>query len=367
MTAIEYLLVTAVVLYGIEGLIFIIGAHKASRVRRSEYRPFVSVIVAARNEEKNIETLLSSLEQLTYPVSMREIIIVDDESTDATASIVESWKDRIPGLILMQPRGTLDGLKGKANAVAQAIESSKGEIILTTDADCHVPPGWIEDLMSLYTPEVGVVCGFTLLRGNRVFEIIQSLDWAYLITIAVAGVAWNVPLSAVATNMSFRRKAYDEVGGYPGVGFSVTEDFALFKKISYATNWKLRYPMRRENLVWSAACDDWRGVYLQKKRWGKGGVDIHPAGFAIMIIGFAMSCSLLVLPFFGLSWMYWFIAFSVKSVWDAAILFVPLKKFNLLRWFKYFPIFEIYYIIYVILIPFIVFLTGKVEWKGRKY
>ncbi|MBN1448862.1 MAG: glycosyltransferase [Bacteroidetes bacterium] len=354
------------VLYLIKILLFSAGARRASvRVRQPE-RPIISVLVAARNEEHNIDACLAGLAALRYPEGRMEILVVDDQSTDRTAELIAVWQKRVPHLRMIRTEGVVPGLRGKANAIAQAIEQSRGEIILTTDADCIVPVDWAEQTVEQYDARTGCVCGYTLITNSGAFSGMQSMDWAYLLTIASAGVGWGYSLSAVGNNMSFRRKAYEDVGGYQNVGFSVTEDFALFKAISYKTDWTVRYPVEPSTLVWSAPCRTLKELFRQKKRWGRGGLDIHPIGFGIMSIGFLMNAAIILLPFLGLPFPVWLLGIAGKAAGDAYLLFRPLQRFGQLRLFRYFPLFELYYLIYVTILPFVVVLGGRVVWKDRK-
>ncbi|MBR9975121.1 MAG: glycosyltransferase, partial [Bacteroidetes bacterium] len=351
-------------LYLLKILIFISGARRADRPPVSAAAgvaaipailPPVSVLVAARNEEQNISRCLEALSALQYDGEI-EIIVVDDHSTDDTQRIMHDWAGRDSRIRVMQPGEQIAGLRGKANAIAQAIEQCKGEIILTTDADCAVPRAWVKETVAQYDGDTGCVCGYTLICTDSVFAGMQSLDWAYLMTIASAGVGWGYALSAVGNNMSFRRTAYHDVGGYQGIGFSVTEDFALFKAIAYTTKWKVRYPANPRALVWSEPCADFTELFRQKRRWGKGGLDIPKLGFGIMSIGFLMNAAILLLPIVGIPVWSWLAVVAGKSVGDAALLYHPLKKFGLLRLFRYFPVFALYYIVYVTVLPFVVVL-----------
>jgi len=353
------------VLYLVKIMIFYTGARRADSRPGKAALPSVSVLVAARNEEDKLEACLGSLSALHYRGDF-EIIVIDDNSTDRTGEILNAWCARIPRLRPMNSNGQIHGLRGKANAIAQAIESSTGDIIITTDADCIVPPDWIEEIVRQYDDRTGCVCGYTLIKNNSKFSGMQTLDWAYLLTVASAGVGWGKALSAVGNNMSFRRQAYDDVGGYQGVGFSVTEDFALFKAIAYKTDWVVRYPVNDAALVWSEPCADLKELFRQKRRWGRGGLDIHPIGFAIMSIGFLMNAAILFLPWFGLPIWAWLIGLVGKSIGDAFLLSYPLRKFRLQHLYRYFLIFELYYLIYVTMLPFAVLLGGRVVWKGRK-
>ncbi|MBL0176790.1 MAG: glycosyltransferase [Ignavibacteria bacterium] len=363
---IDQILLILLALYLMKILLFWSGSRRASKPQAFDSEPVVTVIVAARNEETNIDACVDGLSRIEYPPKMLEIIVVDDQSTDSTPELLRAWEGRCAGLRVLRTTGSLYDLHGKANAVAQAVEQSRGEIILTTDADCVVSPAWVRNTVRQYAPDTGCVCGFTLIRGKGGFNGMQALDWVYLLTIASAGVGWGFPLSAVGNNMSFRRKAYDDVDGYRGVGFSVTEDFALFKAISYKTKWKIRYPVEPSTVVWSEPCADLHEVYRQKKRWGRGGVDIHPVGFGIMSIGWLMNIALFVVPFLGVSPLVWIAALAGKFAGDAFLLSRPLTIFGIRHLYRYFLHYELYYLVYVTLLPFIVFLTGKVVWKDRK-
>ncbi len=366
MEPVTIILLSLLVLYLFKILFFYSGSLRASVKVEIEQTPFVSVIVAARNEQHNIANCLEALSKLNYPAESMEILLINDQSTDATGEIIRAWMDRMPSLRYLETSGIVYGLKGKANAVAQAIEQSKGEIILTTDADCQVQPDWVRNTVSQYTPEVGCVCGFTLVKPGSAFDSMQFLDWAYLMTIASAGVGWHYPLSAVGNNMSFRRQAYEDVGGYKAVGFSVTEDFALFKAISYKSRWKLRYPAEPGTLVWSEPCANFKDVFHQKKRWGRGGLEVPPIGWMIMSVGFVLNLALVILPFAGLSAAMLGIGILCKLLIDILLLQYPLRKIGKIKQLKYFLVFEPYFYVYVTLLPFIVLFTGKVVWKGRK-
>lgn len=360
------LLLIVLTVYLVKIILFRIGFARANALAQSEDRPTVSVIVAARNEEENIDACLEALAGQDYPRNLHELIIINDQSTDSTAERLAAWQDRVVNLRVLETDGSVYGLRGKANAVTQAIEASSGEIIVTTDADCVVSPTWISDVISRYDAQTGSVCGFTLIRHSNIFSGMQTLDWAYLMTLASGSVGFGFPLSAVGNNMSFRRKAYDEVGGYANVGFSVTEDFLLFKAIAYKSSWRVRYPMIASSIVWSQPCKNIRELYLQKKRWGKGGVRIHPTGFIVMAVGWLMNAGILLLPMLGVPLHIALLCVGGKFLGDAFLLDAPLSRLKKRSLFKYFFFYELYYLIYVTIIPFVAFLSREILWKGRK-
>jgi 1,2-diacylglycerol 3-beta-glucosyltransferase len=329
--------------------------------------PRVSIIVAARNEEKRLPALLDSILQQTYPRNLLEVLVVDDRSTDRTGTIVSEYAQHHPHITLVSGRSESGHLRGKANALVQGIEVSSGEILMITDADCVVPPAWVEETVKHYSDErVGIVAGFTALRDEGWFSAMQSLDWLVLLTIASGAATWGVPLTAIGNNLSVRRTAYDTVGGYRGIPFSVTEDYALFHAITSTARRTARFPLESRALVVSDACKTWKELYRQKKRWFTGGKDIEfpkmmMFGFvytlnALLLLGLALHGVIAILP-----------AFAFKVAADLAFALPPLHAFRRWRLLRVFPLFEVYFILYVVLFPLVLFRRSGIVWKERTF
>ncbi len=112
----------------------------------------VTVVVAAKNEEKNIETLLECLARQDYPPELLEIVIVNDNSTDRTPVAVSEFIARQEPGAGPAMRLIYNPYSGKKRALRHGIEKSSGEIIITTDADCKVGPGWVSAHAEAYCP-----------------------------------------------------------------------------------------------------------------------------------------------------------------------------------------------------------------------
>lgn len=367
MTLASWLFIAITLLYTAQCWLLIYGVSRSRYKKNRHFEPTVSIVTAARNEEKNIRACLESLAHLEYPIAKLEIIVVDDNSTDSTVAIIRDCIVKYPLIKTLTAQQGTDLLRGKANAIAQGVDVSFGEIIFMTDADCVVPQSWVRATVQNYSDDTGVVAGLTLLRPTNWFAGMQSLDWAYILALASAAMALNNPLSCIGNNFSFRRKAYDEIGGYRGIQFSVTEDFALFKAITHSGRWGYRYPLEKEALVFSNACSTILELYRQKRRWGVGGKDMPIRGMILMVIAFSMHFFLLSFLFFAISPSLLLLGLTLKFASDFVLLFVPLNRTGQTKQLKYFLIFEFYYTVYVVLLPFAVFLGGSIVWKGRKY
>jgi cellulose synthase/poly-beta-1,6-N-acetylglucosamine synthase-like glycosyltransferase len=344
----------------------VIGAKKKFPHLNEEYLPSVSVVVAVRDEEKNILFCLESLDQLVYPETKLEIIIIDDDSTDSTGSIISDFiKDKLRFKIKKLSEEQSGKLKGKVRAMAEGIKISKGEIILTTDADCIVNPLWAKTIASYYQEDVGLVNGFTSQSVTRAFSGMQAIDFIYLLFVAAGAINLGKPISCIGNNMSFRKKAYEETGGFEKLPFSVTEDFLLLNSIHKLKKYRLLYPLDINALLISNPCTNIKELFNQKKRWAVGGLGTPPAGILLMLWAFLTNLFILLTPFFfNVIWLY-LVFFKIAI--DFFVLMPIHQKLGLQKNLKYFPVFQIYYMIYVLVLPFAVLFNKKVKWKDRVY
>ncbi len=366
MNAFEILLLCSLVAYSLEFLFLRIGLSKADKlVKKNLAEPTVTVIVAARNEEHNIEPCLTSLVKLDYPHDKMEILVINDHSTDKTFEIMTRFSEQYGFLRAMQAKKESGNLKGKTNAITQAIESSTGEILLFTDADCIVSPAWIRETVQCFDEQTGVVGGFTVLQANSVFEGIQALDWLILFSTSSGTAGWKIPLTAIGNNLSVRRAAYEETGGYRKIPFSVTEDYALVRAILEKTNYKLHFPLLKNAFISSYACDSWKQLYRQKQRWGIGGLDMITHGFLILAVSWTMSLLILLGIVFS-SLPLWGGIVATKIIIDTIYIFSLLRKINRISYLRYILLFEVYFTCYVILIPFVALFSKNAVWKERK-
>ena len=362
---IEYVLIGFLVLYLSQVVVFTIAALKPRDELANSTIPFVSVVIAARNEERFLAECLESVMNQSYDRRQFEVIVINDHSTDTTESICQSFSSRFANFSYANTRED-SVLRGKANALDQGIEKARGEIILMTDADCTVQRTWVEWTAKRYSGSVGIVGGMTLQRATNWFEGMQSLDWAFLLGLAVSTVSLRNPLSIIGNNLSFRKAAYQDVGGYRKIPFSVTEDFMLFQSIVRTNKWEYLCPIDQNVLVLSQPCPSWKELLRQKHRWGKGGLDMQLSGMSIMAIGFGLNALILISLFLG-NPLLSIAGLLAKSIGDYFFLHTILRKVNRTDLLRYFGAFQIYFFFYVLLIPFIVLLGGRVVWKGRTY
>jgi cellulose synthase/poly-beta-1,6-N-acetylglucosamine synthase-like glycosyltransferase len=329
--------------------------------------PFVSVVIAARNEERNIARCLESIAALDYPADRFEVIVVDDHSQDRTAEIVQRHAESMGNIRLVEAGDPVAHLLGKMNAVAQGIKHCRGEIIALTDADCVVPPRWLRNTVRYFADDsIGLVAGFVNLEGANLFHKIQGLDWYFLFGVAAGTIRLGFPITAVGNNLSVRREAYDEVGGYENIPFSVTEDFALVQAITSRTKFRARFAADRETLVQTPACANWRELFHQKRRWFAGGRD---AGWTKLLL-FLLAYIAVVFPPFVAALSLGPIplaALFTKLVAEGVFLLTVLIQMGRMGDFRFFMAFQGYFILYVAIFPLLTLARNGVRWKERTY
>ncbi|MEO8666648.1 MAG: glycosyltransferase [Ignavibacteria bacterium] len=330
--------------------------------------PFVSVIVAGRNEEHNIGRCINSLSKLTYPAGLMEIILVNDNSTDKTFDIMtELTKDIKTFKVINSRKSNAGNLKAKANAIDTAIEHCKGDIIISTDADCEVPPDWVGETVRYYKDKTGMVCGFTKIKSvNTLFDKMQNLDWMYLLTLASSSSGLKMILSCLGNNLSFSKEAYEKVGGYKSISFSVTEDLALMRNINSRSGLEVLYPVDKGCLVETLPCKDLSELFSQKRRWFRGGTGINFLGY---IVGFELYILsiMLVSGLLFLNYKIYLCLILIKIISEIMLLSFTLKKLDLLTLLKYYPLFILYFAFYGLILPWSFLFSRKIRWKGKEY
>jgi glycosyltransferase involved in cell wall biosynthesis len=347
--------------------------------------PFVSVIIAARNEENYIEECLKSLANQSYPASHFEIIVVDDHSEDMTFEIINRFNAET-GLPIVLLKNDSDGKKA---AIKKGIFASHGEYLLFTDADCRVSPDWILSITEcfVYQQPVFITGPVMLSSSEGYFNAFQCLEFSSLIASTAGSIAVNKPIMANGANMAYSKLHYLKMLGerddIMGEKFDSGDDvFTMFSMKQFFGPEKISFLNSMKGVVYTSAKENLKELLEQRLRWvskSKGYKDKDVILTAILVFG----CNLMIvlLLFAGLLDIGLFltgstslkifsiIAFTVlltfKATVDYYLLSTFLKKFNKTELLRVYAI----SIVPVMLFTVVTAIMGnfvKVFWKKRR-
>jgi len=329
--------------------------------------PSVTVVVAARNEAANIGALLESLAAQDYPQEAFEVIIVDDHSDDDTAGIAE--RAALPNARVLRLAGLSSQSSGKKAALAAGMRTATGDILITTDADCTAPPGWLHAMVRAFAnPRIQVGAGPVNYRFARgVCYLFQSLDFAAMQGITAATAVLRLGTMSNGANLAFRRAAFEEVEGYAGTTHLASgDDYLLTHKM--VRRWGagcITYVARRDAVITTDAQPKWRALLRQRVRWAsKSGKYGDHRQTAVLLLVYIFNVWLIVLAASG----YWMLAgwtLLAKTVLETAFLLPVLRFFGKAREIIAFPFLQPLHIFYVALAGFLG-MRGSYSWKGRR-
>lgn len=181
----------------------------------------VSVVIPARNEQDTLPTLLQSLRRLT--VDVREVIVVDDDSQDATAAVARSGGARVLPAGVPPP-----GWTGKAWACQSGARASSGELLLFLDADTDLAAEALGGLLELHDRHGGLVSVQPFHAVVRPHE--QLSAYFNVVALLASGAFTRRPAArpmAFGPCLLTSRADYDSVGGHAAVRGEILDDVEL--------------------------------------------------------------------------------------------------------------------------------------------
>lgn len=343
--------------------------------------PFISIIIAARNEEKNIGSCIQSIINQTYPANKFEILITDDHSTDKTVSIVQSFRKeniRVINLADFTQNEILNSYKKKS--IETALRFAKGELIVTTDADCIAPPKWLATIASFYKEKKPVFVALLVAFKDplpedsfekKFFKNFQSLDFMALQGITGASVHKKFHSMCNGANLAYEKKVFYEVNGFEGIDeIASGDDMLLMNKIRKIYPEKTMFLKSPEIIVKTKPAATLKEFFNQRIRWASkaGKYTDKKITFVLMLV-YLLNAWIFILgisSFFFIKVFYFFvICIAIKIIVELLFLY-PVAKFfkkqKLLWWFI--PA-QPFHILYTLIAGWLG-KFGSYYWKGRK-
>ncbi len=329
----------------------------------------VSIIVPFRNEGDNLIRLLHYIRQLRYPEEKYEVIWVNDHSEDNAADLL---RQKIPDnhKLLELP----EGKEGKKHALTLGISQARGELIMTTDADCRVPMLWTRHMVDTFSdPNLQMVTGPVRVGPDlEWWETVQAIEFSTLVGAGAASLAWGVPTMANGANLAFRKSVFDEVGGWnDNLGIPSGDDEYLLGKVHQKYPAGVRFLNIAEAEVITPPITSLREFFHQRVRWaskwnkGKQGSPQNMV-FATFVLWFQVSYLLLfvwLLMGGAKSGAWWFVVFKLipEGIWIRRVC-----GFLGVSWsMPAFLFLQLVYPVYALAIG-LQSTFGGFKWKGRR-
>jgi cellulose synthase/poly-beta-1,6-N-acetylglucosamine synthase-like glycosyltransferase len=333
----------------------------------------VSIIIAARNEETSIKSCITSLLAQTYPANLVEIIVVNDHSTDKTADIVNSYAKNGVQLINLEDFITAPINSFKKKSIELGISQSMGQWILCTDADCVLPPYWIESMVRQFENEKSVfIAAPVRIVGKRsALSIFQSLDFACLQGITGAVVFKKLHCMCNGANLGYEKKIFGQIGGFSGIDqLASGDDMLLMQKFFDQYPDRISFLKSPEAIVTTEATVSWKAFFSQRIRWAskaRGYKDkvlslnlLSVFALNLMLGIFTIACCWNPIWFFGVLFFL-----SLKTILEFPFVKTLAEFFGLTDRLKYFFFLQPLHIFYTIIAGLLGNFPGY-EWKGRR-
>ncbi len=304
---------------------------------------FISIIVPVRNEP-----IVTDFSNIDYPADKFEVIIVDDSDVPMRNATLRSPSP------------------GKKAAITAGVNAARGEVIVTTDADCTVQSQWLKEINKAFQdPTIKMlVGGVRIEEDGTFFSRLQALEFVSVAVTGAATLGLGFPTMCNGANLAYRRAAFLEVGGYQGnEKISSGDDEFLMNKFHKES---VRYLYSKDSLVTSSPLHLLTSFLSQRLRWaGKWRANTSPFTkiFAVIIFFFHVSfTAILVGTFTGQPIFLWLL---LAKAFVEAVLLIPAAIFFGVQW-RWIPFFvlQLVYSPYVIIVG-ILSQVVLPKWKGR--
>lgn len=339
-----------------------------------DFKPstYVTIIIPARNEATNIGHLLHSLLEQDYPKSCLQVIVIDDYSEDNTAEVVKAF----PSVDYVHLSASSDERKTnsfKKMAITLGVARAKGDLIITTDADCVMCKRWLRSVVSTYEHGQSVMLAGPVIykSGNDLFHVFQSLDFMSMQGITAAVLQSKKGLMGNGANLAYEKKVFNKVGGFEGIDHLASgDDMMLMHKIEDAFPGQISYVKSRDAIVYTNSMSTLSGFIQQRIRWAsksKALKDKRIQGVLlfVLLLNVGLFSSIFSVIFYPNYWIYVLLLYSIKCIAEYFFLTDISTFFNRRKLLPYLFLLQIGHIGYMVFVGILAQFTSY-QWKGRR-
>ena len=322
----------------------------------------VSVVISARNEEKNISNLLNDLVNQSVDKNHLEILIANDRSDDRTGEIIDRFASDYSFIktIHINKKHTM---APKKYALTQAINSSSGEIIIATDADCRVPRDWVKSMGLLVQNTGKIVIGYSKIDSvNTLINEFQKIDFLGIMAANGGLLTHGIVCSGSGQNLAYKKEDFYKINGFEPVKDQTSgDDMYMVQTISSLKGAIFNYDP--DSFVSTLPKNSITGYLNQRVRWSsnsKSTLRSNRLFFGFLLSAFLANCCILYSIILSSSLSIFL--FTTKFFLEAFVIFIGSRLFLTSVSITAYIIWNLVQPIYIPIVG-ISGLIGKYSWK----
>ena len=324
--------------------------------------PFISIVIAARNEEKTISFLLNDLISQSIKNNNYEVIISNDRSTDRTENIIQKYSKK-HDFIKTIHISKKTNMAPKKYALTKAIKKSSGEIIITTDADCRVGKHWIKSMASLVQNTGKIVIGYSKIESESIkINEFQKIDFLGIMAANGGLLTHGIVCSGSGQNLAYKKEDFYKINGFSSVENKISgDDMFVVQAISSLKGAVFNYSP--DSFVSTLPKKSISGYLNQRIRWSSNSKHTFmssPLFFGFLLSAFLANTSILY-SVLALSKFSIFLL-STKFFLEGFVIFIGSRLFLTNVSFLSYIIWNLSQPIYIPVIG-LAGLIGKFSWK----
>lgn len=329
------------------------------------YSTFVTVLVPLKNEASNISRLVEEFRNQDYPKEYLEIMLIDDHSSDGSAEIIyQSVCQDIIFKIINLPEGE----SGKKAAIKNGLRVAKGDLIITTDADCYFSPVWISEMVKYYKlfPSHLLIGPVFMKEEGGFFNHFQNLEFLSLIASTAGAAGIGRPIMCNGANLGGDKSLFQKASSIYNSSIASGDDIFLLLELK-----RLDVPSvfvnSNEAAIITANQKSVDGFIKQRSRWTFKSrfykdLDIIITAVIVLMTNLMMLAGLILVIFFPAYIVNFLVVYLLKCLVDYVLLYYVAEFFGRKQLLRYFLVHQLLYIIYVSVIGTLGHLR-KTKWK----
>jgi cellulose synthase/poly-beta-1,6-N-acetylglucosamine synthase-like glycosyltransferase len=338
-------------------------AYPRVRSKISTVKPSLTVLIAFRNEARNLGLCIQGILNQNYPAENLKILLLNDHSDDDSVKSISAYL-QYPNVRLLEMPGHI---LGKKQSIAFGLIEVQTAFVLFTDADCVAGPDWIGQMMeTIITSDADAICGpVEIHKESNLLEQFQALDFAGMMAITAVSMKFKWFYLANGANMLVRMEALDINNISWQEEYASGDDMSLISHLQNKHS-KIQFAKNKNAIVSTMAHSNLSSFFQQRLRWGTKNKSSKSLLMLIQL-GLAYLVSILSLAsLIGLIFdSFLILPILLKISGDAILLAVVSPFFRKQAYVMKIPLFSIMHSTYIAVIGTLSLLPLRYLWKGR--